>query len=50
MPAAVNQSPPEEVDGLRARLGFWLRNDASHLLWPARCLVCAEAGEEARDL
>jgi len=50
MPAAVNQSPPDEVDGLRARLGFWLRNDASHLLWPARCLVCGEAGEEARDL
>jgi ComF family protein len=50
MPAAVNQSPRDEVDGLRARLGFWLRNDASHLLWPARCLVCAEAGEEARDL
>ena len=50
MPSAVNQSPPDEVDGLRARLGFWLRNDASHLLWPARCLVCAEAGEEARDL
>jgi ComF family protein len=50
MPAAVNQSVPDEVDGLRARLGFWLRNDASHLLWPARCLVCAEAGEEARDL
>lgn len=50
MPVAVNQTLPDEVDGLRARLGFWLRNDASHLLWPARCLVCAEAGEEARDL
>jgi ComF family protein len=50
MPVAVNQSPPDEVDVLRARLGFWLRNDASHLLWPARCLVCAEAGEDARDL
>ena len=50
MPAAVNRTPPDEVDGLRARLGFWLRNDASHLLWPARCLVCGEAGEEARDL
>lgn len=50
MPAAVNQTQPDEVDGLRARLGFWLRNDASHLLWPARCLVCGEAGEEARDL
>ena len=50
MPVAVNQTTPDEVDGLRARLGFWLRNDASHLLWPARCLVCAEAGEEARDL
>ena len=50
MPAAVNQTPPDEVDGFRARVGFWLRNDASHLLWPARCLVCGEAGEEARDL
>jgi ComF family protein len=50
MPVTVNQTPPAEVDDLRARLGFWLRNDASHLLWPARCLVCAEAGEEARDL
>ena len=50
MPAAVNQTPPDEVDGFRARVGFWLRNDASHLLWPARCLVCGEPGEEARDL
>ena len=50
MPAPVNQTPPDEVDGLRARLGFWLRNDASRLLWPARCLVCAEPAEDARDL
>jgi ComF family protein len=46
----VNKTGPDEVDGLRARLRFWLRNDASRLLWPARCLVCGEAGEDARDL
>jgi len=50
MPAPVNQTTPDEVDGLRARLGFWLRNDASRLLWPARCLVCGESAEDARDL
>ena len=50
MPAAVNQCPPDEVDGLRARLGFWLRNDASRLLWPSRCLVCAEPGLDGMDL
>jgi hypothetical protein len=50
MPAPVNQTPPDEVDGLRARLGFWLRNDASRLLWPARCLICGESAEDARDL
>lgn len=50
MPAPVNQTPADEVDGLRARLGFWLLNDASRLLWPARCLVCAESAEDARDL
>ncbi|MGN6514171.1 MAG: double zinc ribbon domain-containing protein [Lysobacteraceae bacterium] len=50
MSVAVNQTAPVEVDGLRRRLGFWLRNDASRLLWPTRCLVCGEAGGEAWDL
>ena len=50
MSVAVNQTPLAEVDGLRRRLGFWLRNDASRLLWPTRCLVCGEAGGEAWDL
>ena len=50
MPPAVNQRPSPEVDSLRRRLGFWLRNDASRLLWPTRCLVCGEAGGEAWDL
>jgi ComF family protein len=50
MPAAVNQTHPEPVDGLRTRLRFWLCNDASRLLWPARCLLCGEAGEDACDL
>ena len=50
MPAPVNQTLPDEVDGFRARLGFWLRNDASRLLWPARCLICDESAEDARDL
>lgn len=50
MPAAVNQTTPLPVDGLRARLGFWLRNDASRLLWPTRCLACGEAGGESLDL
>ena len=56
MSVAVNQSPLPSVDGLsaarrlRARLGFWLRNDASRLLWPSRCLVCEEAGLDGMDL
>ena len=50
MPPAVNQCLPLEVDSLRRRLGFWLRNDASRLLWPTRCLVCGEDGGEAWDL
>ena len=55
MSVAVNQSGGLPVDGppgggLRARLGFWLRNDASRLLWPSRCLVCAETGLEGMDL
>ena len=56
MSVAVNQLPLPSVDGpatsrrLRARLGFWLRNDASRLLWPSRCLVCEEDGLEGMDL
>jgi ComF family protein len=61
MPVAVNQrllSPVDEAPpgnlaaktGMRARLGFWLRNDASRLLWPSRCLVCAEPGLDGVDL
>ena len=60
MSEAVNLSALPEVDGpdpggagasgLRARLGFWLRNDASRLLWPTRCLACDEAGGELLDL
>jgi len=59
MSVAVNQTCLPPVDRrisaprarlLRARLGFWLRNDASRLLWPSRCLVCAEDGLEGMDL
>jgi ComF family protein len=50
MGITVNQTPLAEVDSLRRRLGFWLRNDAHRLLWPTRCLVCGEAGGEAWDL
>ena len=51
MPSAVNQIDPVEVDGgLRARLRFWLRNDAAHLLWPARCLACGDPGGDGIDL
>jgi ComF family protein len=60
MPEAVNLTSGAEVDGagrageatvrLRERLGFWLRNDASRLLWPTRCLACDEAGGESLDL
>jgi len=60
MSEAVNLSILPEVDdfgpaiapsaGLRARLGFWLRNDASRLLWPTRCLACDEPGGELLDL
>jgi len=50
MSVAVNQTPLAEVDGLRRRLGFWLRNDAARLLWPTRCLACGEPGGEAWDL
>ncbi len=47
---AVNRIQLPQVDGLRARFGFWLRNDASRLLWPTRCLICQEAGGESLDL
>ncbi len=50
MPSAVNQIDPAEVDGPRARLAFWLRNDAARLLWPSRCLVCGEGGGDGVDL
>ena len=60
MSEAVNLSTLPRVDGaglggespesLRARLSFWLRNDASRLLWPTRCLACDEAGGELLDL
>ena len=50
MSAPVNQTCPAEVDKARARLWFWLRNDAARLLWPSRCLVCGECGDDALDL
>ena len=42
--------PPEVDGGLRARLGFWLRNDAAHLLWPPHCLACGDRGGDGVDL
>ena len=65
MSVAVNQLPLPRVDGalppvrrgalpaqatLHGRFAFWLRNDASRLLWPSRCLVCAEPGLDGMDL
>ena len=50
MSTAVNQTAAEKVDGLRRRIGFWLRNDAAALLWPGRCLVCQEEACEAIGL
>lgn len=50
MSTAVNSNGPAKVDALRRRLGFWLRNDAARLLWPARCLACGEGAAEAIDL
>lgn len=50
MSAPVNQTTPAKVDGTRRRIGFWLRNDASRLLWPTRCLACGEGSDEAIDL
>jgi len=44
MSAAVNQIAARAVDGCRARLGAWLRNDARRWSWSGPCLVCREAG------
>lgn len=50
MDTAVNFEIAPPVDGLRARLGFWLRNDATRLLWPTRCLACDDPGLDGLDL
>jgi ComF family protein len=58
MSTTVNQRGVFEVDGphgpvigaLRARLGFWLCNDASRLLWPGRCLACRAPALADMDL
>lgn len=50
MDTTVNQTDPTTVDGLRARLSFWLRNDATRLLWPTRCLACEDPGLDGMDL
>lgn len=50
MDTAVNLIDPSPVDGLRARLAFWLRNDATRLLWPSRCLACDDPGLDGLDL
>lgn len=50
MDTAVNLATPPAVDGLRARLAFWLRTDATRLLWPSRCLACDDPGQEGLDL
>lgn len=50
MNTAVNLKTPPLVDGLRDRFAFWLRIDASRLLWPTRCLVCEDAGLDGFDL
>src|SRR3970040_2565956 len=51
MPSPVNRIDPSECAGAaRARLGFWLRNDAARLLWPARCLACGDPGGDGIDL
>ncbi|MFT3761699.1 MAG: ComF family protein [Pseudoxanthomonas sp.] len=42
MPRAVNQTGILEVDGWLGRAGRWLL--------PPRCLLCAEAGADGRDL
>lgn len=50
MDATVNPIAPPPVDGLRERLAFWLRNDATRLLWPTRCLACEDPGLDGLDL
>lgn len=50
MDTAVNLETPPPVDGIRARLAFWLRNDAARLLWPSRCLCCEDPGLDGMDL
>lgn len=50
MDHAVNLDTPPAVDGIRARLAFWLRNDATRLLWPTRCLACDDPGLDGIDL
>ncbi|GAB6195869.1 ComF family protein [Lysobacter xanthus] len=50
MDTAVNLIAPPPVDGLRGRLAFWLRNDATRLLWPTRCLACDGPGLDGLDL
>lgn len=50
MSSPVNQHACGEVDGLRRRIGFWLRNDATRLLWPGHCLACQERAGNAIDL
>ena len=50
MNTAVNFEIDAPVDGIRARLGFWLRNDATRLLWPTRCLACDDPGQDGLDL
>lgn len=50
MDSTVNLREAPEVDGLRARLAFWLRNDATRLLWPTRCLACDDPGLDGLDL
>ena len=50
MEQAVNFDVAPAVDGIRSRLAFWLRNDATRLLWPSRCLACDDPGLEGIDL
>ncbi|TBR12947.1 MAG: ComF family protein [Lysobacter sp.] len=50
MDTPVNLKHPPAVDGIRARLAFWLRNDATRLLWPTRCLACEDPGLDGMDL
>ena len=50
MDTAVNLETPAPVDGIRARLAFWLRTDAARLLWPSHCLACEGAGLDGLDL